>query len=345
MPKRRDFLKTLSAVGLLLAGHAQARPVRDAWQQWKEIYLQDGRVIDRDQNGISHSEGQGYGLLLAQAYGDARAFREIESWTARNLAVRDDRLMAWKWEGAPDQNITDWHNATDGDLFRAWALLRAARDSGWQEFGDTAAAIARDLADLCLAADPRAPDELLVIPGAEARRDEARVLINPSYFMSRALRELGAAAGEPRLIRAADHGESVLAELAATGFLPNWIDVTRSGFAAPVEHDLLWGYDALRIPLYLVWSGKQAHPAVALAAAMLGRSDIADHLLVEAAADNTPKAFSNHPGYHAVRQLSACDAPFVIPRDALGGVYYPDTLQLMAVIAARESTCFGSIKP
>ena len=32
--------------------------------------------------------------------------------------------MAWKWVPDPHTNVADWHNATDGDLLRAWALLR-----------------------------------------------------------------------------------------------------------------------------------------------------------------------------------------------------------------------------
>ncbi|MBS1302684.1 glycosyl hydrolase family 5 [Loktanella sp. SALINAS62] len=339
MHGRRDFIKALSATGLLLTGRAQARPAQDAWRMWKDLYLQGGRVIDHDQGRISHSEGQGYGLLLAQAHGDEVTFRSIENWTKQHLAIRQDRLMAWKWEPSKENNITDWQNATDGDLFRAWALLRAARDSGWHDFGEVAVSIAHDIADLCLAPDPRAPGELLLIPGAEARRDDDRVLINPSYFMSRALRELGVAADEPRLIRAADHGETVLAELATTGFLPNWVDVTPTGFAEPMEHDTLWGYDALRIPLYLVWSGQKNHPAVALAQTLLGGGDIPDHLVVEAISEGAPRAQSNHPGYRAIRDFAACSSPLDLSSGDPQSDYYPDTLLLLVEVAMRETDC------
>ncbi len=143
---------------------------------WAGTYLSGGRVIDWQQDGVSHSEGQGWGLLLAQAAGARDAFERIEAWTAANLAVRQDRLMAWRRR--PGDGGIDWRNATDGDLFRAWALLRAGRDSGWPGHLETALAIARDLSALCLATDPRASGELLLIPGAEARRDPGRVLVN-----------------------------------------------------------------------------------------------------------------------------------------------------------------------
>ncbi len=75
-------------------------------------------VIDDGNDGISHSEGQAYGLLLAQALGDRDAFRRIEGWTQSKLAIRPDGLMAWKWQA---DGVADLRNATDGDILRAWA--------------------------------------------------------------------------------------------------------------------------------------------------------------------------------------------------------------------------------
>lgn len=188
--------------------------------------------MDVQQGGISHSEGQAYGLLLAQASGDEASFRLIEEWPRKHLALRRDHLMGWKWEPASTSGtLLDWRNATDGDLFRAWALLRATRDSQWNGYESRYHDIAQSLVDLCLAPDPRAPSEWLLTPGAEARRVPGQVLVNPSYFMTRALRELGAATGQDALVRCADHAETVLSEMAATGFLADWVDVTETGFS------------------------------------------------------------------------------------------------------------------
>ena len=162
-------------------------------------------------------------------------------------------MTAWRWHpiAGPDRS---GETATDGDLFRAWALLRAARDSGWAGYEEAARAIAGDLAAICLAPDPRAPDEPLLRPSALSRTGR-RVLWNPSYLMPRALIELGTAFDLPALVRTADHGADVLTELFATGLLPDWIDVTEVGFARPEDRTLQWGHDALRVPLYLLWSG------------------------------------------------------------------------------------------
>ncbi len=337
MTTRRLFLGATMVAGLAIPARARSAALGGGWSTWVRSYVNDGRVIDRHQNGISHSEGQGYGLLLAQAFGDRKVFEELHEWTESHLAVRQDRLLAWKWVASPHTNIADWHNATDGDLLRAWALLRAERDSGWSGYRKIAVAIAHDIAELCLAADPRAPDEWLLLPGAEARRSPDRVLFNPSYILPRALRELGVAAGEPRLIKAAEHGETLLAELAATGFLPNWVNVTYSGFSEPSEHDLLWGYDALRIPLYLTWSGQADHPAVHLTRELMERGSAPDHLAVEASPDGQILAQSNKPGFLAVHALARCKGvPELWPE---GSDYYSDTLLMLARVAQREGAC------
>lgn len=325
--------------GLMFCGIAvRAVPARAGlpnFQTWAAAYLRNGQVIDWQQDAISHSEGQGWGLLLAQAAGDRRTFEQIEEWTAAHLAVREDRLMAWSRR--PEDGRIDWRNATDGDLFRAWALLRAARDSGWSGHAETAVAIARDLADMCLAPDPRAPAELLLVPGAEARHVGDRVLVNPSYIMPRALRELGLAANEPRLMRAADHGETLLAELAAAGQLWNWVDVTTSGFQESLEHRAGWGYDALRIPLYLSWSDRRTHPALTAGLRLLQQGSAPGQVVVQRTADGRPEAASDHPGFLAIDNAARCRPMPDWPADRRS--YYPDTLMMLANTALHEGGC------
>lgn len=331
-PARRAVL-----VGMMLvAARVEAAPA-SAWEAWRQRFLQaDGRVVDEgggpDGRSTSHSEGQGWGLLLAQAHGDRAAFEAIETWTRRHLLIREDALMAWR---GGDGRPTDWRSATDGDLFRAWALLRAARDSGWGG-ARRAHAVAQAIAALCLAPDPRAADEPVLIPGAEWRPEGGRVPFNPSYVMPRALRELGMHAGLPSLVRAADHGETLLSELAGRP-LPDWVAIGAAGPAPLPGKALVSGYDALRVPLYLSWSGIPDHPA-----AIRGRRDLLDgawpgHAVVGRSADGQPTAQSNHAGFRSVARLAgggrvAPDGPTIAAQP-----YYPATLHMLAAVASRES--------
>lgn len=338
---RRTALRALTFPLLAFAGTAASRePARykDGWSDWKDRFLSaDGRVIDDGNGGISHSEGQGFGALLAQANGDRSAFELIEAWTREHLLVRQDHLMAWRWRDETGVAAEDQATATDGDLFRAWALLRASRDSGWQDWADQAGKIAHDIAVLCLRPDPRVPESPLLTPGSAARAEKDRVLINPSYIMPRALRELGAEFAHPQLIAAADHGETVLSELASIGFVPDWVDVIPEGYAAPLEHEFKSGYDALRVALYLVWSGNFAHPAVARGAEGLAKGALMQHVAVVTTIDGDVRESSDMPGYKAIAALASC-AWVKKSKDGLRDQpYYPATLELLARVAARES--------
>ena len=68
----------------------------EAWRAYKTRFVtESGRIVDTANSGISHSEGQGYGMLLAVAANDRVAFDTIWGWTRANLMGarrRADRL-------------------------------------------------------------------------------------------------------------------------------------------------------------------------------------------------------------------------------------------------------------
>lgn len=323
---RRRLILAVPCIAVASSGWGQ-HPQLEAWSAWKAAHLTDvGRVIDDGHNQISHSEGQAYGLLLAQAFGDREAFRHIEAWTHNTLAVRPDGLMAWKWQG----NEADLKNATDGDLLRAWALLRATRDSGWHEQKGKAAQISRGLVDNCLAPDPRVPTELLLKPASNMTVTDQSVVVNPSYYMIRALIELGEAFGQVDLLRTAAHGEQLLRDPEA---LRDWIDVTPSGIQAATDLSGAFGWDALRIPLYLFWSGRHDHPALKAASTRFASATLAEHVATVTAPSGQLIAQSDAAGFRAVADLAAGRSP-AQPRPSHG--YYADTLALLAQIAWRE---------
>ena len=67
----------------------------DLWQAYKSAFVSPGgRVVDNANGDISHSEGQGYAMLLAVAADDRSAFDEIWGWTRAQLMLREDGLAA-----------------------------------------------------------------------------------------------------------------------------------------------------------------------------------------------------------------------------------------------------------
>jgi endoglucanase len=101
-------LKTLAAMALLLTAlveiaapiaRAQTEPpTPDAlWAAYKQRFISaEGRLIDDSAGNVSHSEGQGYAMLLAAFAGDRATFDKLWAWTSSNLEIRGDGLAAWR---------------------------------------------------------------------------------------------------------------------------------------------------------------------------------------------------------------------------------------------------------
>src|SRR6202165_1049809 len=72
--------------------------LKDGWRQYKDRFVKsEGRVVDNAKGGISHSEGQGYAMLIAERLDDRPTFEAIWKWTQNNSLVRGDSLAAWGW--------------------------------------------------------------------------------------------------------------------------------------------------------------------------------------------------------------------------------------------------------
>src|SRR5699024_2190397 len=99
-----------------------------SWALYQQWHIQpEGRVVDDGNDGISHSEGQGYAMLLAAKLNSSGIFARLWSWTRNNLLIRDDDLAAWRYDPAKQPAVTDINNATDGDLLIAHALALGGR--------------------------------------------------------------------------------------------------------------------------------------------------------------------------------------------------------------------------
>jgi endo-1,4-beta-D-glucanase Y len=217
----------------------------------------DGRIVDDANNNISHSEGQGYGLLLAVLALDRPTFTKIWSFTKTQQLLRDDGLVAWRWDPAASPHVGDANNASDGDILIAYALALAGESWTSPELTAAAQDLARAIGRVLV---KRVDDRTVLMPAAKGfgpgERPDGPV-VNLSYWIFEALPVLAKLAPDTDWSALADSGRDlVLASRFGPDRLPaNWISIHAAAPAPALGFDPLFGYDAIRIPLYLVRAG------------------------------------------------------------------------------------------
>lgn len=252
-----NFLVGLLIVFLCLGAceRVQKAGLAKEWEVYKHRFVAaDGRVVDSGNQGISHSEGQGTGMLLAEAAGDRETFATLWNWTRNNLQVRGDRLFRWRRRPGTASANEDPNNASDGDILIAWALLRAGENWQAPDYRDAALAILADVRDKLIR---QWHGMKILLPGAAGFENEGHLTVNLSYWIFPAFREFARADSQPSAwIELADSGRRLLelARFGPWGLPPDWLSLSEPLVPAGAFMPR-FGYDAVRIPLYLAWAG------------------------------------------------------------------------------------------
>lgn len=328
------------------ASTADTRDVVE-WRNFRDRFItRDGRVIDSGNGGVSHSEGQGFAMLLAEWCADRATFERILGWTRVHLARPRDSLFAWSWRPHQAIAVPDNNNATDGDIAIAWALQRAAARWSMPEWEDQAAAMAQDIVKLCTR---DIAGHIVLLPGAYGFTRPNACVINPSYYNLPAIRSLAALVPGPVMRRLDADGRHLLAagRFGAWRLPPDWLHIdAASGRLSPATGwPPRFSWDAIRVPLYLAWAGLREAESLR-AAAIFWDSARPDTL--PAWTDLHTGALSPYPGHDGVRAvatltLSAHRAAGDTGRLDFPGVatapdYYAAALIMLARMASMEST-------
>ncbi|WP_285040879.1 glycosyl hydrolase family 8 [Plantibacter sp. LMC-P-059a] len=227
---------------------ATDRSATQAAEAFLADWVDDGRVVRRDQGDDTVSEGQAYGLLIAAGVGDKQAFTGIWDWTEANLQ-RPDGLLAWRWS---DGKVVDEEPASDGDLDAARALVIAGKRFDEPRFTDAGVKLAGVIADRMTVETAAGR---ILLPGTWAAATEPYAY-NPSYASPVAFSVLGAATGDPRWAELQAGSAAVTSALLDESPLPpDWAQVHADGTvdampgAAGTGQSVRYGYDAARLPI------------------------------------------------------------------------------------------------
>jgi endoglucanase len=335
----------LAAAGVALLAlcplSAQAAAIDpQAWSAYKAKFLDaSGRIVDDGNGGISHSEGQGYGMLLAYLANSPSDFEQIWYFTRTELLLRDDGLAVWKWDPAVSPHVSDTNNASDGDLLIAYALALAGSAWNNQSYLKAAAKIA----DALLAhAIVEAGGRTVLLPGVEGfnapERDDGPV-INPSYWVYEAIPVMALLAPSDEWQALSDDGLSLLRSLQfGPRKLPaDWVSLNHQ--PTPAEgFDAEFGYNAIRIPLYLARAGVSDKALLLRLQSGMTAEDGAPATID--LKTGKPKQSLPDAGYRIVNDVVACVTYGTkLPassRQFAPSLYYPSTLQLLGLAFVGE---------
>ena len=305
------------------------------WRTYADRFISsDGRVVDNANHNVSHSEGQGYAMLLAERLNDHDTFATIWRWSKQHLFVRDDALAAWRWDPNSKPNVTDYNNATDGDLLIAWALSNAAIRWKVADYADAA----RRMAD-ALATQVVAPSRFgsILLPAAKGfgptdQRDGP--VVNLSYWVFPALERLRALSGKADWDAISRTGETLIrsSRFGPRRIPTNWIGLAGNAPAPAQSFPAVFGYDAIRIPLYLAWGSSSVRDVL--------RSFPPLELAVIDANTGQAQEVLSDPDYQAIAALAECvrsnTHALLSKLDYNGQFYYPASLHLLSLLAARH---------
>lgn len=248
----------LAAAALCIAFAPPAWAQDSLWESYKSRFMTaDGRIMDYYQEKGSHSEGQGFAMLLAVANRDERAFALLWDWTRSNLNGQIEGLLAWSWGKRPggDWGVIDFNSATDGDTLVAYALLKAAHawnNEGYRKAGRAMVETLRRR--LSVQRDGR----LFLLPGYYGFGRGEALRLNPSYLVFPAYR-LFAAEDDRRFWDQVYAGGLWLVSESLYGAwrLPaEWVVLEKGAVRLDSAKSVTHHYEAPRVALYLAAAGE-----------------------------------------------------------------------------------------
>jgi len=222
------------------------------WAFFKQQFItQQGRVIDNGNDNISHSESQGYGMLMAEFFNDHQSFKQMWHWTKTKLQRPNDALFSWKWQ-QQTPHIPDPNNASDGDIFIAWALLKADKKWPDNQYHQAASNIINELANSHIISLDK---EYALLPASHGFQKPQSTVVNPSYWVYPALNDFAVQGNIWASL--SQSGRSILDKNQFGEYqLPSdWLEFSGTQWHPSTQFPARFSYSSYRIPLYLIWGG------------------------------------------------------------------------------------------
>ncbi|KXT83250.1 putative endoglucanase precursor [Streptococcus sp. DD11] len=242
------------------------------YHQWKNTYVVEKnnqayvKTTNSQTENVVLSEGQGYGMVIAvdaakQGDADQADFEQLyQYYLAQRLG--DTQLMSWKQTVKGDEiSHADENNATDGDLYIAYALIQAAKQ--WPDKADEYKAQAQAVLEDILRYNYNESNGVLTVGNWANAESEFYNLMRTSDTLPHQFEAFYELTNNQQWLTIKDNMLGKLEKISAqtdTGLLPDfmWVegDQVRVADANTVEseNDGFYSYNACRLPYNLAQS-------------------------------------------------------------------------------------------
>ncbi len=330
-----SLLRVSVMVLAMMVGCAQAAS-SDGWSSFKSRFMtSDGRIQDTGNNNVSHTEGQGYAMLMAVWYNDRSSFDSLWRWTQQHLKNPQNGLFYWKYNPAAANPVADKNNASDGDVLIAWALLKAGQK--WQNpaYMQASQNIQKAIVDRDVITFS---GHTVMLPGSQGFNKTSYVVLNPSYFLFPAWRDFAASSHLRVWTDLIDSGMDLLAKMrfGDAGLPVDWVALNTDGSVAPAT---AWpprfSYDAIRVPLYLYWYDAQSLQLVPFQRYWMNFSRLQTPAWIDVMSNNKAP-YNMAGGLLAVRDLTLNQSGYLSDRLDDNEDYYSSSLHLLTWLALKD---------
>ena len=266
------ILAVLAAILLYTRMGSTPNIKKKIYSQWSKEYvvtkdkLSYIRTTNSKTEDVVLSEAQGYGMVIAvdaakQGQASSSDFEKLYQYYLAHR-LKDTQLMSWKQTIKDGKsNHEDENNATDGDLYIAYALIQAAKQ--WpdkaKEYQDQAQAILKDV----LAYNYNESNGVLTVGNWANAESKFYNLMRTSDTLPQQFQAFYELTKDKQWLTIRDNMLSKLEAISAdnkTGLIPDFIwvegDKVRAADADTVEsaNDGYYSYNACRLPYNLAQS-------------------------------------------------------------------------------------------
>jgi len=308
----------------------------NGWSTFKNRFLMpDGRIIDTANHNVSHTEGQGFGMVLAVFNDDQKTFDQLWQWANTRLYRKEIGLYSWRYDPAAKDKVADANNASDGDTLIAWALLMAGEK--WHQPSYTQASDKLQAALIKYTVMDFAGYKVM-LPGISGFDQTSSITVNPSYFIFPAWKAFYQRS-HLKVWKELDESATRMLDNMAFGpyRLPtDWVTIQTDGTMTPgSKWPTRFSFDAIRIPLYLAW----AHPGSPQLSPFIQFWQKFPREQTPAWVDvmtGSKAGYNLSPGTLAIRDLTMANSGAIDSTLQAKEDYYSSSLHLLSWWAAKD---------